>query len=134
MGMAAIVSGQTDFFFSDPSALPQVRSGKLRALAVASLKRSGQLPDTPTVSESGLPGYEYTNWYGFLVPKKTPRPIVQRLFKEITAVLNSPDVREKLINGGVTPMGGTPDEFAAFVRTDYARWGKIVKDSGVKLE
>lgn len=135
MGMAAIVSGQTDFFFSDPSALPQVRSGKLRALAVASLKRSGQLPDTPTVSESGLPGYEYTNWYGFLVPKKTPRPIVQRLFKEITAVLNSPDVREKLITAGMEPApSSSPEELDAYLPKDQERWAQVVKTAKITFD
>ncbi|MCX7157975.1 MAG: tripartite tricarboxylate transporter substrate-binding protein [Proteobacteria bacterium] len=102
---------------------------------MASLKRSGQLPDTPTVSESGLPGYEYTNWYGFLVPKKTPRPIVQRLFKEITAVLNSPDVREKLITAGMEPApSSSPEELDAYLPKDQERWAQVVKTAKITFD
>ena len=135
MGMAAIVSGQTDYFFSDPSALPQVRSGKLRALAVSTLKRSTQLPDVPTVSESGLPGYEYSNWYGFLVPSKTPRPIVQRLFKELTAVLLSPDVREKLVSAGMDPApSSSPEELDGFLAKDQEKWARVVKFAKITFD
>ncbi len=135
MGMAAIVSGQTNYFFSDPSALPQVRSGKLRALAVSTLKRSAQLPDTPTVAESGLPGYEYSNWYGFLVPAKTPKPVVQRLFKEITAVLHSPDVRERLVAAGMDPApSASPEEMDGFLAKDQDKWARVVKASGIKFD
>ena len=135
MGMAAIVSGQTDYFFSDPSALPQVRTGRLRALAVSTLKRSAQLPDTPTVSESGLPGYEYSNWYGFLVPAKTPRPIVMRLFKELTAVLNAPDVREKLIAAGMEPApSASPEELDAFLPKDQEKWARVVKFAKITFD
>ena len=135
MGMAAIVSGQTDYFFSDPSALPQVRSGKLRAMAVTTLKRSAQLPDTPTVAESGLPGYEYSNWYGFLVPAKTPRPIVQRLFREITAVLLAPDVRERLVAAGMEPApSASPEELDAFLPKDQEKWASVVKTAKIKFD
>ena len=135
MGMAAIVSGQTDYFFSDPSALPQVRSGKLRALAVSTLKRSTQLPDTPTVSESGLPGFEYSNWYGFLVPAKTPRPVVQRLFKELTAVLLAPDVRERLVAAGMDPAPSTsPEELDGFLAKDQEKWARVVKFAKITFD
>ena len=135
MGMAAIVSGQTDYFFSDPSALPQVKSGKLRALAVSTLKRSTQLPDTPTVAESGLPGYEYSNWYGFLVPAKTPQPIVQRLFKELTAVLHAPDVRERLVAAGMDPApSSSPDEMQGFLQKDQEKWARVVKFAKITFD
>ena len=133
--MAAIVAGQTDYFFSDPSALPQVKSGKLRALAVSTLKRSAQLPDTPTVSESGLPGYEYSNWYGFLVPAKTPQPIVQRLFKELTAVLHAPDVRERLVAAGMDPApSSSPDEMQGFLQKDQEKWARVVKFAKITFD
>lgn len=133
--MSAIVAGQTDYFFSDPSALPQVRSGKLRALAVSTLKRSAQLPDTPTVSESGLPGYEYSNWYGFLVPAKTPQPIVQRLFKELTAVLRAPDVRERLIAAGMDPApSSSPEEMQGFLQKDQEKWARVVKFAKITFD
>ncbi len=133
--MAAIVAGQTDYFFSDPSALPQVKSGKLRALAVSTLKRSAQLPDTPTVSESGLPGYEYSNWYGFLVPAKTPQPIVQRLFKELTAVLRAPDVRERLVAAGMDPApSSSPEEMQGFLQKDQEKWARVVKFAKITFD
>jgi len=135
MGMAAIQSGQTDYFFSDPSALPHVRSGKLRALAVSTPTRSKQLPDVPTVAESGVPGYEYSNWYGFLVPAKTPRPIVMRLHKELTAVLNAPDVRERLVTAGMDPApSNSPEDMAGFLAKDQEKWARVVKAAGIKFD
>ncbi|MBS0338855.1 MAG: tripartite tricarboxylate transporter substrate binding protein [Proteobacteria bacterium] len=135
MGMAAIASGQTNYFFSDPSALPQVRSGRLRALAVTTLKRSAQLPDTPTVSESGLPGYEYSNWYGFLVPAKTPKPVVQRLFKELTAVLQAADVKEKLVSAGMEPApSASPEEMDGFLARDQEKWARVVKAAKITFD
>ena len=116
------------------SVIGLVRGGKLTPLAVSTPKRSAMLPNTPTLDEAGIKGIDASIWLGLFAPAGTPPAVVARLNAEINKVLQMPDVREKLINGGVTPMGGTPDEFAAFVRTDYARWGKIVKDSGVKLE
>jgi len=135
MGMAAIASGQTDYFFSDPSALPQVRAGKLRALAVTTLKRSAQLPDTPTVAESGLPGYEYSNWYGFLVPSKTPKPVIQTLFKELTAVLQAADVKEKLVNAGMEPApSASPQEMDGFLAKDQEKWARVVKTAKITFD
>ncbi len=135
MAMPAIAAGQTDYFFSDPSALPQVRSGRLRALAVTTLKRSAQLPDTPTVAESGLPGYEYSNWYGFLVPSKTPKPVVQRLFKELTAVLQAPDVKEKLVNAGMEPApSASPEEMDGFLAKDQEKWARVVKTAKITFD
>jgi len=133
--MADVVGNSVDVaILSVASVLGLVRGGKLTPLAVSTPKRSAMLPNTPTLDEAGIKGIDASIWLGLFAPAGTPPAVVARLNAEINKVLQMPDVREKLINGGVTPMGGAPDEFAAFVRTDYARWGKIVKDSGVKLE
>jgi tripartite-type tricarboxylate transporter receptor subunit TctC len=133
--MADVMGNSVDVaIMSVASVLGLVRGGKLTPLAVSTPKRSAMLPNTPTLDEAGIKGIDASIWLGLFAPAGTPPAVVARLNAEINKVLQMPDVREKLINGGVTPMGGTPDEFAAFVRTDYARWGKIVKDSGVKLE
>jgi tripartite-type tricarboxylate transporter receptor subunit TctC len=135
MGMAAVASGQADYFFNDPSALPQVRAGKLKALAVTTLKRSAQLPDVPTVAESGLPGFEYSNWYGFLVPSKTPKPVIQVLFKELTAVLQSADVKEKLVNAGMEPApSASPQEMDGFLAKDQEKWARVVKAAKITFD
>ena len=133
--MADVMGNSVDVaIMSVASVLGLVRGGKLTPLAVSTPKRSAMLPNTPTLDEAGIKGIDASIWLGLFAPAGTPPAVVARLNAEINKVLQMPDVREKLINGGVTPMGGTPDEFASFVRTDYARWGKIVKDSGVKLE
>lgn len=133
-GLLAIMNAQTDYYFSDPSGLPHVRSGKLKALAVSTLKRSRVLPDVPTVHESGLPNYEYTNWYGFVVPAKTPRPILMRLHKEITDALKAPDLVEKLITAGMEPSPSTPEELDAFLPKDLAKWAQVIKAANIKFE
>ena len=133
-GLVAVMNGQTDYYFSDPSAVPHIRSGKLRALAVTTLKRSAQMPDVPTVHESGLPNYEYATWYGFMLPARTPRPIVMRLHKEITAVLRSPDVVERLVTAGMDPAPGTPEELDAFLPKDLEKWAKVVRTANIKFD
>jgi tripartite-type tricarboxylate transporter receptor subunit TctC len=134
MGLVAVMNGQTDYYFSDPSALPHIRSGKLRALAVTTLKRSRVLPDVPTVHESGLPNYEYTNWYGFVVPAKTPRAVIQRLHKEFTEALKAPDLVEKLITAGMEPAPGTPEELDAFLPKDLDKWARVVRTANIKFD
>ena len=134
LGLVAVMSRQIDFYFSDPSALPHVRSGKLRALGVTTTKRSGNLPDVPTVSESGLPGFEYTNWYGFMVPAKTPPAVIQYLQREIHKVLNAPDVREKLVAAGMDPAPSTPDELDAFLPKDQDKWSRVVRGANIKFD
>jgi tripartite-type tricarboxylate transporter receptor subunit TctC len=133
-GLVAVMTHQIDFYFSDPSAMPLVRSGKLRALAVSTLKRSPNLPDVPTLSESGLPGYEYSNWYGFVVPAKTPKPVIQYLHRELTLVLNSPDVREKLTTAGMDPAPSTPEELDAFLPKDQEKWARVVRGANIKFD
>lgn len=133
--MADVMGNSVDVaIMSVASVLNLVRGGKLTPLAVSTSKRSAMLPTTPTLDEAGIKGIDTGIWLGLFAPVGTPPAIVARLNSEINRVLQMPDVREKLINGGVTPMGGSPEEFTSFVRADYARWGKIVKDSGVKLE
>lgn len=134
VGMTAVMNGQIEFFFADPSALPFVRGGKLRALAVGTMIRSKQLPDVPTVNESGVPGYEYANWYGIVVPAKTPRAVVQRLNREVHAVLNAQDIREKLITAGMDPAPSTPEALDAFLPKDQEKWAKVVRTAGIKFD
>jgi tripartite-type tricarboxylate transporter receptor subunit TctC len=131
---AAVMGGQADFFFSDPSALQLVHANRLRAIAVSTAKRSAALPGVPTVAESGLPGYEYFNWYSFTAPAKTPRPVIERLHRELTAALAAADVREKLLASGMEPSPSSPEELDAFMKRDQERWTKTIRAAGIKLE
>jgi tripartite-type tricarboxylate transporter receptor subunit TctC len=133
-GLVAVITHQIDFFFSDPSALPQIRAGKLRALAVSTTSRSQNLPDVPTVAEAGVPGYEYTNWYGFVVPAKTPRPIIQYLNQEITKVLTDPEIREQLVTAGMNPAPSTPEELDAYLPKDQEKWAGVIKTAHIKFD
>jgi tripartite-type tricarboxylate transporter receptor subunit TctC len=130
-----LVGGQVQAMFSGMSStLPHVRAGKLRALAVTSAKRSTAVPDVPTIAESGFPGFEATAWYGLLAPARTPKPAVARLHAETVKALAMPDVRQRLEGVGFELVGSTPDEFAAYIRSEIAKWAKVVKASGVRLE
>ena len=112
--------------------LPAVRGGKVRALGVSSLTRSPAAPDIPTLNESGLPGFEVVNWMGYIIPAKTPRDIVNKLSAEIRAVLQVSETRERLMKQGLEPAGNTPEEFDAFIRSEIAKWSKVVKQAGLK--
>ena len=114
------------------SSLPLIKSGKAKAIAITSAKRSPTAPEYPTVAESGLPGYESVSWYGILATAGTPRPIVDRLNAEIRKIVATPEVRDALSNQGAEPVTDTPEEFAAIVRADVAKWAKIVKATGAK--
>jgi len=114
------------------SSLPLIKSGKAKAIAITSAKRSPTAPEYPTVSESGLPGYESVSWYGILATAGTPRPIVDRLNAEIRKIVATPEVRDALSNQGAEHVTDTPEEFAAIVRADVAKWAKIVKATGAK--
>ena len=115
-------------------AMPQVRTGKVRALAVTSLKRSPAAPEVPTVSESGLPGYEATAWQGVLAPAGTPREIVGKLNVELVRIVQQPEVRKQLADQGYDPAGTTSDQFAEYVKTEIAKWSKVIKAAGLKAE
>jgi tripartite-type tricarboxylate transporter receptor subunit TctC len=134
-GLSDLMGGSVDVaIMSVPSVLPLVRGGKLNPVAVTTSKRSPMLPDTPTLDEAGIKGIDTGIWLGLFAPVGTPPAIIARLNAEVNKVLLLPEVREKIATGGAQAAGGTSEDFAAFVRADYARWGKIVKDAGIKLE
>ncbi|HWI13195.1 MAG TPA: tripartite tricarboxylate transporter substrate binding protein, partial [Burkholderiales bacterium] len=129
-----LIGGQVQMMFSPfPPALPQVRSGKLRALAVSTAKRSGLLPDIPTVSESGLPGYAAEGWFAVLAPARTPAAIINKLNAELNRALQLPDVKSSLASDGAEPAGGTPEELAHSIREGSAKWAKLIRDLGMTL-
>ena len=133
--MTDLVGGQIDLYMSSvPTLLGQVRNGKLKVLAITSAKRSAQLPDVPTLAESGYKGFEAVTWFGVLAPAGTPAPIVAQLNKAINAALQQPDVADKLRAEGGDVLGGTADQFGALLKAEVPRWGKIVKDSGASLD
>jgi tripartite-type tricarboxylate transporter receptor subunit TctC len=129
-----LVAGQVQLSMPNVlTALPQIKGGKLRALGVTSGKRATTLPDIPAIAES-VPGYEAIQWYGVLAPAGTPREIVNKLQSEIARALVLPDVKERLSADGADPVGNRPEEFAAYIRAELAKWGKVVKDGGLQLE
>src|SRR5688572_3378893 len=130
-----MIGGRLQVFFSVIlSSMPHIKSGKIRALAVTSTRRSPTFPELPTIAESGLPGYVVDNWYGVAAPARTPAAVVTKLHAEIVRALKSPEVEERLRRDGSEPVGNTPDELAAIVRADVQRWRKQVKEAGIKPE
>jgi tripartite-type tricarboxylate transporter receptor subunit TctC len=130
-----LVGGQVDLMFAPAqTVMSHVQGGRLRALAVTSARRSETLPNLPTVTESGLPGYAAVGWFGLLAPAATPKAIVAKLSADANRVLAQKDVREKLLALGSEPSGSTPEEFAAFIREDQAKWTKLMKEQGIKPE
>ena len=130
-----VLNGQVPITFEALlSTLPYVKTGKLKAIAVTTSTRSSLLPDIPTIAEAGLPGYDANNWYGFLAPARTPEPVIAILHREITRVLRMPDVTEKLASVGAEPVGNTPEAFSTVIRTDVAKWKRIVQETGAKVE
>ena len=129
------IGGQTDVFFSSTAtAVPHVQSGKLRAVAVTSLKRIPALPDVPTVNESGVKGYDVILWHGLIGPKGLPKPIVDRINGEANKALKVKETAAQLQNDGVAPAGGTPAQFGETIRKEIGMWRKVVADAGVKVE
>lgn len=133
-GLTGVMSHQVDVFFSDPSALSLVQGGKLRAIAVSSPSRSNKLPNVPTVTESGLSGFVYQNWYGFVAPAKTPAHIVNLLNREFRRALGSPEIQERLNAAGMDVVPGSPEAFESFLIQDQKRWAKVIKSGNIKLE
>jgi tripartite-type tricarboxylate transporter receptor subunit TctC len=130
--MVDLISGNINLIFATAaSAVPHIQSGKIRALAVTTAKRSALVPDLPTISESGLKGFDANNWYGVLVPAKTPRPIINRLNREIVAVLNMPDVKKILFASGLDAAPSTPEQFGAYIRSEKDKWEKVIKAAGL---
>jgi len=130
-----VVGGQVSMTFDNiTTAWPLAKAGKLRALAVTTAKRSSVAPEVPTLAESGLPGFEIGSWQGVFAPAGTPPEIVKRLNAEIVKILNLPDVREKLVALGAEPVGDTPEQFSAYVKTEVVKWSDIVRKSGAKVD
>ncbi len=130
-----ILSGQVPFMFSTTiGILPRVRSGQLRGLAVSSAKRIAAAPELPTVSESGLSGFDVVAWFGLFVPAGTPQPIVERLSSETRTALSVTEVRKRLVDLGAEPLGSSPQEFAAYVHAESQRWGKLAKEAGIRAD
>ncbi|MDM0025859.1 Bug family tripartite tricarboxylate transporter substrate binding protein [Variovorax saccharolyticus] len=130
-----LLGGQISVMFDNmPSAIPHVKGGKLRALAVTTAKRSPALPDVPTIAEAGVPGYEATSWFGLLAPAGTPAPVVAKLNASILKALADPEVKKKLAEQGAEPFGEKPEQFAAFIQSETLKWGKVVKESGASLD
>src|SRR6266852_765439 len=130
-----VLGGQIPLVFTAVASSQQfVKSGKLKAIGVSSARRSSSLPDVPTFAESGLPGFVVDSWVGVLAPARTPQPVIERLQREIAAVLADPVVRERYGVLGIEPVGNTPEQFAAQIREDLARWEKVVRQAGIKLE
>jgi len=121
-------------FNSIPPVLGHLKSEKLRALGVAAAGRSPQLPEVPTIGESGVPGYESGNWFGLLAPAKTPKPIVDRLNGALARVVRAPETRSLFEAQGTDPVGGSPAEFAAFIRLEHDKYVKLVKLAGAKVD
>ena len=133
--MTDLVAGQIQLIFgSSGTVMPQVKAGRIRALAVTTLTRVLALPDIPTVAESGVPGYEVKNWYGVVVPTRTPGAIVQRLNKAMGSVLAMADVRDALLAQGIDPAPSSPDQFTAHLAAEVAKWGKVVKSAGIRAD
>lgn len=135
LALTDLIAGQVSMSFSTAaSAMPHVRSGRLRALAVTGAARSPALPDLPTVAESGVPGYEASLWYGFVGPARMPAEIVQRLNTEIVAALKLPEVRDRLANEGVEARSTTTEEFSRLLVSDVKRWAAVIEKTGVRVE
>jgi tripartite-type tricarboxylate transporter receptor subunit TctC len=134
-GITDVISGQVQLIFTGiPSVLTYIKSGRLRPLAVTSAARAAALPDAPTISESGVPGYEVSPWFGVLAPARTPPALVTRLNSEIVKVLRSPAIRERFAVEGVEPVGNTSAQFASHIKQELDKWGKVVKDAGIRVD
>jgi tripartite-type tricarboxylate transporter receptor subunit TctC len=131
--LADAVGGHVEMIISGvPALLPHIKSGRLRALAIGSLKRFVAIPEVPTFGEAGLPGYQSTNWFGLMAPSKTPRPIIARLNGEVDKILASPDLKTRFLTSGLETRGGSPEHFAKFIQEEIERYAKVVKMAKVK--
>ncbi len=130
-----LIGGHVEILFAGvPALVPHIKDGRIRAIAIGSLKRFQALPDVPTIDESGLKGYEATTWFGLMAPVKTPKEIVARWNTEVGKIIASREVSERFLNEGVEPMGGTPEQFGAFIRDEIAKYSKVVKAANLKSD
>lgn len=130
-----LIAGNVQIYFSTiPAALPQVKAGRLRALAVTSNKRVKEIPDVVTVSESGLPGFEVVAWFGLFAPARTPQSIVKKLNGEVVRILNTSDMRDKMSGQGLIPSSNTPEELGVFLKAEVAKWSKLIKEANIRIE
>jgi tripartite-type tricarboxylate transporter receptor subunit TctC len=133
--MLDVMSGRTQYTMGTiVQAMPHIRSGKLKVLGVGSAKRLATLPDTPTIAESGVPGYEASNWWGIIAPAGTPAAVVKRLHAETAAILKSPEIQKWFTAEGAVPADLSTPQFAKFILSEMAKWGKVVKSAGIKAE
>jgi tripartite-type tricarboxylate transporter receptor subunit TctC len=133
--MPALLAGQVQMIFDPlPTSLPHVKSGKLRALAISTLKRSPAMPDLPTAAEAGVPGFDSSLWYGLLLPADAPLALVERLNKATNDALAAPDLRERFAALGADAVGGTAANFGQFIAEEIGKWGKVIKAAGIKGE
>ena len=134
-GVVALLGGQVQLYFATIStALPHIKAGKLRALAVTSAKRSTAAPEFPTIAEAGVPGYEHSSWVGLLAPVKTPRAIIEKLHSEVVKIVHAPEVKASFLRDGLETVGNSPREFAAIIKAEMAKWAKLVKAAGIQPE
>jgi tripartite-type tricarboxylate transporter receptor subunit TctC len=133
--MADVIGGQVIATIDNmPVYLPQVKAGKLRALAVSAAKRSPAIPELPTIAEAGVPGYNSSAWFGLVAPGGTPKPVIDKLATETQRILKLPDVNERLSALGAEPVGDRPEQFAAHIKSEIAKWAKVIKDANVELQ
>jgi tripartite-type tricarboxylate transporter receptor subunit TctC len=133
--LAALLGGEVQVaFFAVPSTLPHVKSGRLRVLAVGSAKRSQLMPDVPTIAEAGLPGYDAVVWYGLVAPARTPPAIVSRINREVAALEQTAETRERLIAQGTEPVTTSPNELATYLKTEIAKYARLVKEAGLTVQ
>ncbi|MEY2874037.1 MAG: hypothetical protein RLZZ373_1408 [Pseudomonadota bacterium] len=130
-----VISGNVELYMSSvPTLIGHIKQGKLRALAVTSAKRVDDIPTVPTINESGYKGFDATTWFGLLAPAGTPKDVIARLNAEFNKALKHPELFKRLSDEGADPAGGTPEQFAALIKDEIPRWGKVVKDSGAKVD
>ena len=133
LALTDVIGGHVDsMFISAPGAIGQIKAGKVRGIAVTTIRRSQLVPNLPTLSEAGLKGFDANNWYGLLAPAKTPQPIIDRVNAETTKILGMPDIKNLLFNQGLDVAPGTPEQFAAYIKSERVKWAKVVKASGAK--
>jgi len=133
-GVTDVVAGQVDMTFDLATVEPHIRTGKLRPIAVANARRSSAFPQVPTIAEAGVPGYEVSAWYGLFAPAGTPPATIQRLQAEVVRALKDPALLERLGKLGAEPVGSTPEELQRFVRSEYGKWGQVVRQAGIRLD